>query len=260
VALAVHPKRALYAKVYIPLTIRWFEALEMSPAKNELLAAAETRELVDTLQAFNAICRERVDELLDHDMVRAAHELHQAILWVGDETPGPDPTLAQIRASLADKLRRNISLGILEAVLCLESGYHFARETLGLTGKELRQTLQDSRQLYASLAVLHDLQERQRLSFLTGREGYLEYPAVNYPDIISGHIRISADKFLSSMHTDGVRLRFVSYPVDRIDPADSGPTMRCPAHQASQGFYGGTYNDVLWDLLIDIYQRSGRFD
>lgn len=266
VALAAHPKSLLYEKVYVPVTVGWFAALKSSPVKDDLLANAGEYGLRQTLEAFNELCRSLVDELVTDEMVRSAHGWREAILWMdgdwrhSDEAPGPDPTLAQLRMSLEAKLRRNISLGVLEAVLCLESACEFARRDLGLRGDTLRDTLQGSRQLYASLAVLHDKQERERLSFLTGISGYLEYPAYNYSHVIGGELRIPAEKFVAARTADGWRIRFVRHQVGRIDEAADGPAMRCPAHRPSADRAGSTYNDVLWDLLIGIYQRSGRFE
>ncbi|WP_433056217.1 hypothetical protein [Dactylosporangium sp. CS-033363] len=253
----------LYSNVYIPLTEAWFAALAASPAKDELLRRASERDLLESLERLNALCRQLVVETIDDAMVAAAYGQRDAIHWMdGDwaEPPGPDPTLEQIRVALGNKLRRNISLGVLEAVLCLESACRYGRDELELSGEPLRRTLLGSRQLYASLAVLHDQQERERLSFLTGLTGYLEYPANDYPHVILGKLAIQSDKFIRTDTPDGPRIRFVTSKLSRIDEAVQGPTMRCPAHRPSGGETGETYNDILWNLLIDIYQRSGRFD
>jgi hypothetical protein len=258
------PKRVLYGNVYVPVTVGWFAALQASPRKDELLAHAGDRGLLETLRLFDELCRGLVDPLVTDDMVAVAYELREAILWMdGDwahiEDPGPDPSVAQISASLVAKLRRNISLGVLEAVLCLESACRYAQRELHLRGDELRRTLLGSRQLYAGLAVLHDKQERERLSFLTGIDGYLEYPAVDHHHILDGELCIPSDKFVALPTADGMRIRFVRNQVSRIDEAVDGPTMRCPAHRPSPADPDLTYNDILWNLLIEIYQRSGRF-
>jgi hypothetical protein len=155
-------------------------------------------------------------------------------------------------------MKRNISLGVIEALICLESAYHFGRDKLGLTGDALAETLRRSRQLYGSLALLHDEQEMARLTFLTGRAGYLMYPEVDFPDVIGGDIRIPFDKFAETGPVEARRLRFVTPPVH--DAVLDSPTKRCPAHRfRSDRQPELTLNDVLWDLLIDIYRRSGRF-
>jgi hypothetical protein len=192
-------------------------------------------------------------------MVRVARERRADVLWVGGEGPGPDPGDAEVRACLAAKLRRNISLGVLEAVLCVDSAGHCARDRLGLAGDELRGALRRSRGLCAGLAALHDDQECQRLTYLTGRPGPLEYPAVDYPDVLAGRVRIAAGRFVAVRHPHGPRLRFVSRPAGPLDPA-AGPAMRCPAQQRRPAGSGATVNDALWDLIVELFGRAGHLD
>lgn len=260
-ARAAHPKALLYAHLYRPLTGRWFAALRDSPVTADLLRRARQRPLVDTLRDFNALFQSLVDECMAQawadDAMDEVYAVHDGVVWMGDESPGADPTADAVRASLVTKLRRNVSLGVVEALLCLESGYRFAREVHGMTGEELAGTLLRSTPLYASLAVLHDEQERERISFLTGRLGYLQYPDVDYPHVLNGDIRIGPDKFVLTGPAGARRLRFVTPPVNRV--VLNSPTMRCPAHQPDPGSAGSTYNDALWALLIEIYRSAGRF-
>jgi hypothetical protein len=115
------------------------------------------------------------------------------------------------------------------------------------------------RLLYSSLAALHDRQECARLAFLTGLDGCLEYPATDFADIVAGRLRIAFDKFAWIETAEGPRLRFVPHRADGVDEESSGPTMRCPAHRVSGIGPDLTYNDVLWNFLIDIYRHSGQF-
>jgi hypothetical protein len=181
------------------------------------------------------------------------------VWWMGYMTPGPEAGPEELRASLGGKLKRNISLGVVEALICLESAYHYCRQApLHLTGEALAATLRRSRQLYASLALLHDEQERERLTFLTGIEGYLTYPTVDYHHVIGGQVRVPPDKFLVAGTAEEPRVRFVIPPLHSA-VLDS-PTKRCPAHRLRSAQHPEmALNDVLWDLLIEIYRQSGRF-
>lgn len=118
--------------------------------------------------------------------------------------------------------------------------------------------LRRSRQLYASLAVLHDDQERERLHFLAGFNSHLKYPATDYHHVITGMVTIGGDKFVEVGGPDEPRLRFVSEPLSPTTP--DSPLLRCPAQrlQTSAGPQR-PLNDVLWDLLIDIYRECDRF-
>jgi hypothetical protein len=255
----VHPKRLLYEEVYRPFVAGWFALFAGSRDQEDLVRRAGERGLLGSLQRLNELGRGAVDGLLDDGLVANAYTWREAILWVGDEGPGPDPTLGRFRVSLANKLRRNLSLGVLEAVLCLQSACGFARADRGLRGDDLARTLLGSRQLYSSLAALHDRQECARLTFLTGLDGCLEYPATDFADIVAGRLRIASDKFAWVETAEVPRLRFVPHRAGRVDEESSGPTMRCPAQRVSGIVPDLTYNDVLWNLLIEIYRHSGQF-
>ena len=260
-----HPKHILYDEAYDPVTIAWFEALAASPEVDRLLDAAPHQDLVVTLQAFNALFHRLVDTAFvslrerAEDVVAIADKHRADVLWAGHMTPLPDDGPAAIRTAFGHKLKRNVSLGVIEALICLESAYTYARFDLGLTGETLAATLQRSRQLYASLALLHDEQEKVRLNFLTGTTGHLTYPQVDYPDVIGHAIHIPADKFVVSGPPEARRIKFVSAPVQHIT-LDS-PIKRCPAHRI-RGEYNDEMtplNDILWNLLLTIYRRAGRF-
>jgi len=261
----VHPKDVLYNGVYDPLTIAWFAALAESTEPADLLAEAPRHDLVTNLLRFNDLFHRLVDISLNgmhqkevDDIVAIVKKYRNNVQWMGHNEPGLDTDDDGIRASLSDKLKRNISLGVIEALICLESAYIYCDKELGLTGELLAETLRRSRQLYASLALLHDDQERERLTELTGVSGYLEYPKINYHNVINGDITIAVDKFLATGSGNWLRLRFVSAPIPAI-PLDS-PTKRCPAHRFRSSEQPELMlNDVLWDLLIEIYRGSGRF-
>ncbi len=258
-----HPKDVLYDGAYDPLTRAWFDALAISPERGQLLAEASAYGLLDTLIRFNELCYELVDVSLaglyeQRDEIVAIVSRHRAhVMWQGHMAPGLDAGADEISVSLSEKMKRNISLGVIEALICLESAYHFCRDTLKLHGDSLSGALMRSRQLYASLAVLHDEQERVRLLALTGIDS-LVYPAVDYQDVIDGTVRIPADKFVVAGTADAPRVKFVTTPVH--DVALDSPVRRCPAHRFRSSENADlTLNDVLWNLLIDIYQRAGRF-
>jgi hypothetical protein len=253
----VHAKRAIYSTIYHPVTDRLFEQLRSPSMRGPVLAAAAGG-VLPALDELNGRCHRQVGELVDDAMVTAAMRLRRDVLWVGAEAPAVSASRDDIRASLVAKLRRNASLGFVEATLCLDSAYHAARDRLRLRGPALRETLRRSRTLCRSLAALHDVQERQRLSYLTGREGYLEYPAVDYADVVEGRFRIPADRFVAT-NGEQPRLRFVSRSAGPVDTRRHGPTMRCPALRMSVPDAAAPHTDALWDLLIDIYQHAGRF-
>jgi hypothetical protein len=264
-----HPKHVLYARAYDPLTGDWFDLLRRSEEPGQLLADAAHHDLEKNLERFNNLCRSLVDAILDPSrdgvaqIVDIVSTHRDSVTWTGGETP-PDavPSAAadadEIRRCLVAKLKRNISLGVVEALLCLESAYRFASDDRGLTGAPLRETLRRSRQLYGSLALLHDLQEQARLEGLAGVQGFLRYPDVNIRHVMRGELIIPADKFVVGGTAAEPRLKFVTIPVGHI-VLDS-PTKRCPADRHRVGTHGPSLNDELWDLLIDIYGASGRFN
>jgi hypothetical protein len=259
-----HPKSVLYNHAYDPLTEAWFNALNESPQVKALLDEAPRRDLVTTLQLFNGLFHALVNVSLESlyakadDIVTIVSKRRNEVLWAGHMAPGADADNEQIRDSLRHKMMRNISLGVIEALICLESAYAFGRDELGLGGTALADVLQRSRQLYASLAVLHDEQERVRLTFLTGIDSHLMYPKVDYHDVIGGSVRIASDKFIVAGPPEARRLRFISPPAHSVQ-VDS-PVKRCPAQRLRSAHHDGlTLNDVLWDLLIAIYRQSGRF-
>jgi hypothetical protein len=84
------------------------------------------------------------------------------------------------------------------------------------------------------------------------------YPNVDYHDAIAGRVGIPADRFVVTGPQEARRLRFVAAPVH--DVALSSPVRRCPAHRFRSADPEFTLNDVLWNLLIDIYRRAGRFE
>ncbi len=269
-SLADHPKHRLYDGVYDPLTEAWFAALAVSPDVPRLLREATEHPLLVNLRRLDDLFRRLVDECIGqqhekvlHDTLTTVARHRDAVTWMGYMVPAPDATLAEIKSSLSHKLKRNISLGAVEALICLESAYAYGRDELHLGGAALADTLRRSSQLYASLAVLHDEQERERLTELTGVEGFLEYPEVDYHDVVPDEagerrVRIAPDKFTTTGSGDELRIKLVITPVRR--DTLSSPVKRCPAHRLpSPKTPGHNLNDDLWDLLIRIYERSGRF-
>jgi hypothetical protein len=251
-------KVELYRQVYEPFAIRWFAAFEDSPERKLLLEDAREQELVVTITAFNVLFHRLAAEALDGPdaMIEVVLANHRHVLWVGDEGPGESPDSDSVRRSLTAKLQRNISLGVLEALLCLESAYRFGHDHAGLRGDELAGVLRRSRSLYGSLAVLHDDDERRRIGDLTGRTEAIEFPAVGFADVLTGRLRIPAGQFKIAGGPNAVLLRYVG-DAERAG-THSTPTMRCPAHRPAP--HGGTYNDSLWALLIDLYRQAGRFE
>jgi len=261
--VAAHPKDVLYDGAYDPLTSAWFEALAKSPERQRLLDEIPSHDLIAVLERFNRLFHQLVDDCLAgmngrDELVEIVSRHREHVLWAGHMAPGTDADVKEVATSLGRKMKRNISLGVIEALICLESAYVFCRDKLGLRGSAMAETLRRSRQLYKSLAVLHDEQEKSRLMFLTGISGYLAFPEHDWAAVITGRIQVTPDKFLVSGPDDALRLRFVTPPVQDI-VLDS-PVRRCPAHRLpSAEDPGMSLNDVLWDLLIDIYRRAGRF-
>jgi len=259
-----HPKDQLYRDVYDPLTVAWFDAMRGCPEAVAVVDDARTVGLAETLVRLNDIGHWLVDGVLARmdpknaaDMQDTMMRYRDEVLWVDHEAPEPEP--AAIRAALAHKFKRNASLGVIEALICLESAYTLGRERLGLSGKDLSDMIRRSRQLYASLAVLHDDQDGARLAYLTGITGHLRYPDIGYADVLEHRLHVPAERFMVREGPDGVRLRFAAVPVR--DVALTSPVKRCPAHRAPRGDgRTGSLNDELWDLLIHVYTKAGRFD
>jgi hypothetical protein len=258
-----HPKDVLYERVYDPLTREWFAALESSKEVNDLVQAAPVRGLLATMLDLNALFHHLVDDVLAQPMVDAKEMIattkeHQAhVLWVGHAAPTPGANDDLVLDSLSKKMKRNISLGVVEALICLQSAYEYGRQELGLSGQRLEDMLRRSRQLYASLAILHDDQEQVRLRQLAGITGFLKYPDTDYADALDGTVAIGPEHFHRAGTRDQPRLRFKSSPVPT--PADDSPIKRCPA-QRLRGTDGQPLNDGLWDLLLDVYRSAGQFD
>jgi hypothetical protein len=156
---------------------------------------------------------------------------------------------------LLDKLKRNVSLGVIEALICMESARRYGQAGLALTGEELERLLRRSRNLYASLAVLHDDQEQLRLRALVGTGQGVAYPRTDFPDVLNGAVVVPPDRLVVTGRDDGLRLRFVSAHLPVIA---GSPTKRCPAQRFHTPDGACLLNDSLWDLLIDVYRRSGR--
>jgi hypothetical protein len=260
----LHPKDVLYARVYDPITQVWFAQLARSPRLNPIIAGVPSAGLTRSLLAFNQLMHDTVDSCLIEgtpgldvaDMISAVREHFTDVSWVVDAPTTRDDEA--LRDGLAAKLKRNVSLGVIEALICLESALAYCDHALpGLDRNALAATLVRSRQLYGSLALLHDDQEMVRLTFLTGRPGYLMYPEVGYEDVLTRRVTIPAEKFVSSGTQEAPRLRFVTPPPETTTL--TSPIKRCPAHRfRSEEKPELMLNDWLWDLLVELYANSGR--
>jgi hypothetical protein len=260
---ATHPKDRLYARVYDPLTQEWFHALRRSKRVGAIVADAANVGLLATMNELDQLFSDLVDEVLDHpevdtrDIIATTSANQQHVLWVGHAAPLPGANHSAVGESLRKKMTRNISLGVVEALICLQSAYRFGWEELELRGADLENMLRRSRQLYASLAVLHDDQEQVRLQELAGITGFLKYPETDYEAALEGRVSIAVGHFVRSGSPQEPRLRFRSSPVP--PPASQSPIKRCPA-QRLRAADGRPLNDELWDLLIDVYRSAGQFD
>jgi hypothetical protein len=260
---STHPKDALYDEVYVPLTIAWSLEFDQCQQRHDLIAQAPRHALLSTLHDLNLLFHELVDACLDrlrgHEhMLAVVREHRQHVLWEGQMIPSPDADAEEIRAALAYKLKRNISMGAVEIVICLEAATAYCTESLRLSGGEVARVVLRSSQLPGSLALLHDAQEQHRLQVLTGEDGYLKYPDITFADvIIGGRYRIPASMIVASGSGDDLRLRFANNRA-LPGPFDS-PTRRCPAHLVSFVRNGPVLNETLWRLLVEIYRLSGRF-
>ncbi len=260
------PKTELYREVYDPITRDWFVALGRAQSRlDDILAEAGKDGVLTTLERMNVLFHELVIEVLPDrrdpaqdrilDVVR---RLSKSVLWVEHSPPRINAKTDNVLNALRHKIQRNVSLGTVEALICLESARQYGRVKLELRGEALAALLERSRQLYTSLAVLHDEQEKERLHFLAGVQGHLAYPDTDYHHVTSGLVRIGFDKFVEVDSPAGLRLRWVSEPVPPSTP--DSPVLRCPAQRLREGGSGRPLNDTLWDLLIDVYRRAGELD
>ncbi|GHJ45944.1 hypothetical protein Cs7R123_32860 [Catellatospora sp. TT07R-123] len=260
-----HSKDILYREVYDPFTATWFRELAASPERKDLLGRVGPGDALTGLNRMNEMFRDLVDASLRElgprlDGMLGLVATHcDEVTWAGQRVPPPGASPEQLLASLTHKLKRNISLGAVEAVICLESALRYGRDVVGLSGDPLRELLRGSRQLYKALAYVHDDQEKTRFEFLTGTTGFLAYPDATFEHVLlHGRYRIPADKFVLIGAGGERRLRFVPLP-PHTEPLAT-PVKRCPAERL-RGIVDEhpTLNAALWDLVIDIYDRSGRF-
>lgn len=258
-----HPKVALYLEVYTPLVEKWFQALRDSSALTELLIAAPKRDLVDNLERLDLFFRDLVDGLFDQpgtimdQALTVVAEHRDAVVWEDQMVPRAGAGAAELATSLRHKFKRNISLAMLEALICLEGALAYGRTVAGLSGAELESTLRASNALLASLSVLHDEQEMVRMRHLTGDPTEIQHPRFTVADIVGGAFRIDSDKFRIVGPEGQRKIRFGSVPPSGLVP--SSPTMKCPAHRLTNA-NGQPLNDDFWDLLVKIYRLSGRLD
>lgn len=245
----------------MPLVEDWFQALRDSLALTELQDAAPGRDLVDNLQRLDLFFRDLVDGLFDRPggllerAITVVAEHRDAIVWEDQMVPGPDADATELTVSLRHKFKRNISLAMLEALICLESALTYGRDIVGLSGPTLETTLRHSTALLASLSVLHDEQEMVRMRHLTGDPTEIQHPRFTVADIVGGAFRIAPDRFRIVDSAGQRKIRFASVPPSGLVP--STPTMKCPAHRLTNES-GQPLNDEFWDLLVDIYRLSGR--
>lgn len=262
---ASHPKHALYAHVYEPLTLAWFREFDRARdgqigdilAKPDPLLAM----LLNLNQLFHDLVGravDRLDEVELNRMVAIVRRYNAEVMWMGYRAPA-DYTFDSIRTSLIAKLQRNISMGVIEAVLCLEAACRFAAESdPERRGRRLRGLLERSRQLYVSLAVLHDSHEQERFRELTGADDFLKYPATDYHHVLAGDVAIASRHLVEVGERDERSLRFRTAP--RRSRIGASPVKKCPAQRLRIGGHGSPpLNDRLWDLLIEAYDRCGRF-
>ncbi|WP_422773706.1 hypothetical protein ACN28C_12895 [Plantactinospora sp. WMMC1484] len=256
-----HPKVALYLEAYTPLVEEWFSVLRDSEALTELRRTAPGRDLVDNLQRLDQLFRGLVDDLFAHPSPVLEHALavvaehRTAVVWEDQLVPRPGAGADELAASLRHKFKRNISLALLEALICLESALTYGRECLGLSGEALEQTLRGSTSMLASLSVLHDQQETARMRQLTGDATEIQHPRFTVADIVRGAFRIGFDKFRAVGPAGQQRIRFGSVAPHGVEL--SSPTMKCPAHRLTNE-EGQPVNNDFWALLVDVYRMSGR--
>lgn len=256
-----HPKDVLYDKVYDPVTRAWFVELDHYPRLTELLDEAPRFDLLRNLNELNSLFHEVVDRCFDNlgpradSMVEVVRRYRKHVLWEGQMTPGLFAGNKKIIAAISNKIKRNISMGAVEAVICLEGAIAYGKDKLGLDGQALAEVMKRSLQLCASLALLHDEQEQHRLQFLTGEDGYLKYPDVSFDHVIlGGRYKISTAKYEDLGSDDNLQLKFVG---NRAHPGPfTSPIRRCPAQRLSH--QGKVLNEKLWHLLVEIYHLSGR--
>ncbi|AVT33252.1 hypothetical protein C6361_31680 [Plantactinospora sp. BC1] len=251
----------MYLEAYTPLVEEWFSALRVSSGLRELRQDGPGRDLVENLQRLDQLFRDLVDGMFAHPTpvleravaVVAAHR--EAVVWEDQLVPSPGAGAEELAASLRHKFKRNISLALLEALICLESALSYGRDTLGLSGETLERTLRGSTSMLASLSVLHDQQEMARMRQLTGDPTEIQHPRFTVADIVRGAFRIGPDKFRAVGPEGQQRIRFGSVPPHGVEV--TSPTMKCPAHRLTNE-EGQPLNNELWALLVDVYRMSGR--
>lgn len=256
-----HPKAALYLEAYAPLVAEWFDMLRDSFALAELRRTAPSRDLVENLQRLDLVFREVVDGMFDRPTavleraIKVVIEHRDEVVWEGQLVPRPGADATEMATSMRHKFKRNISLALLEALICLESALAYGRDAMGLSGEALERTLLVSTALLASLSVLHDEQETVRMRQLTGDPREIKHPRFTVDDIVAGAFRIGSEKFRAVGAEGQQRIRFGSVPPESV--ALSSPTMKCPAHRLTN-VGGEPLNNEFWALLLEIYRLSGR--
>jgi hypothetical protein len=257
----------LYSEVYAPITVAWFGELGRCNRRHTLLAEAPRYSLVRNLNELDKLIHELVDKSLVtlhgklDDMLAVVREHRDWVLWEGQMVPASYTDDEQVKNALSHKLKRNISMGAVEIVICLEGAAAYGKERLGLKGEQLVAVLKRSGQLGGSLALLHDEQEQQRLQTLTGEPGYLKYPEVDFADVIVGRrYHIPLDMFVAVGSGAKLKLRFAANRVDQGPFKDETPIERCPAYHHSRHDRTEPLSEDLWHLIVDIYHGSGRLD
>jgi len=290
-----HPKRELYTGAYDLLTQEWFKTVFTPENLQRLEDHTEGMNTVEMLECYNEFFHEGVDYVFDADdlqeQIAKAVEIvslyKEHVLWVGYFEPAADASLPEVAASLRYKFKRNISLALLEALALLESGIlRILKDPTVPRKVDLAKSMRYSHALYMRLARIHETHARQRWQVLTDADE-IAYPDVGISEIVEEGRNIINSKYLklAPLMPEVFQVDFIgtptqwrheaqtdkkSYPV----PIDT-PTMVCPAERLrpteetqpqltpyveNTREKDNAWNGYFWELLIRVYERSGRFD
>jgi hypothetical protein len=289
-----HPKRELYKGAYDETTDNWFSVLFTPENLERLEKETQGMNTLEMLEHYNAFFHVVVDEIFDRaeyqeQITRAVGtvSLHKKyVAWQGHKVPDAEASSDEVEESFRYKMKRNISLALLEALALLESGILRIIQDPSVSGEiDLAASMQHSHELIMRFGRIHGDHALVRLQKFTNA-AEITYPEIRIAEILEGRNIIAAHHMKLIPHeTPGiVSVDFVYTPQrwhkETLADTDyagitASPTAVCPAERlnpspetrdALQPYIqnheeaDGSWNRYFWELLIDIYARSKRFE